>query len=115
MAVKIRLRQQGCSNGQTYRLVACDERSPRDGRYLEKLGWSNPQAKGNSVKAHVEGSRVAYWLEQGASMTETAKHLIAKESPEVFSQWNERQKMRRAKVAAKRKARNQKRRSNQGA
>lgn len=114
MAVKIRLRQQGCTNGQTYRLVACDERSPRGGRYLEKLGWSNPLAKGSSAKAHVEGARVAYWLEQGASMTETAKNLIARESPEVFSQWSDRQKNRRAKVIAKRKTRQQKRRANRG-
>lgn len=102
MAVKIRLRQQGRANRQTYRLVACDTHVKRDGKYLENLGWYDPFLKENNAK--VDEEKVLHWLNRGAEMTEDAKHLIARVAPGVVKQWNEKREAQKTKLAAKRRA-----------
>ena len=62
--VKIRMRRTGCKNHAAYRIVAADERSPRDGKFLEILGWYDTQIKDENFKLDVE--RVDYWLSKGA-------------------------------------------------
>lgn len=101
MAVKIRLRQQGRKNRQTYRLVATDVRNKRDGKYLEKLGWYDPLLAKDNVK--VDEARVLFWLEQGAELSLDAKQLIAKAAPSVIKQLNEKQQAKKVKMAAKRR------------
>ena len=67
--VKIRMRRTGCRNHAAYRIVAADERSPRDGKFLEILGWYDTQLKENNFKIDIE--RVDYWMSKGAKPTET--------------------------------------------
>ncbi len=101
MAVKIRLRQQGKKNRQTYRLVLIDGRSKRDGKYLENLGWYNPFEEQNSLSVNAE--RVAYWLEKGAEISDQAKSLVAKSAPDVMKNYNEKRFAVRVKRVAKRR------------
>lgn len=101
MAVKIRLRQQGRTNRQTYRLVACDTHVKRDGKYLENLGWYDPFMKESNAVVHAE--RAAFWLSQGAEMSPEAKLLIARVAPHVIKEWNEKREARKVKEAAKRR------------
>ncbi len=58
--LKIRLRQQGRKNRQTYRLVVTDIRNPRDGKYLEMIGWYNPFSNTNDSQLNIE--RINYWV-----------------------------------------------------
>ena len=72
--VKIRMRRTGCTNHATYRIVAADSRSPRDGKFLEILGWSDTQIKDDNFKINLE--RVDYWLKNGAKPSTTVASLI---------------------------------------
>ena len=72
--VKIRMRRTGCKNHAAYRIVAADERSPRDGKFLEILGWYDTQLKDDNFKLDVE--RVDYWLSKGAKPSTTVASLI---------------------------------------
>jgi small subunit ribosomal protein S16 len=76
MAVKIRLRRMGANNDISFRVVATDSRSPRDGRCLEVLGWYNPRAKGETFRLKLD--RIAYWKSQGAVVTDTVASLVRK-------------------------------------
>lgn len=72
--VKIRMRRTGCTNHAVYRIVAADERSPRDGKFLEILGWYDTQIKDENFKLDIE--RVDYWLSKGAKPSTTVASLI---------------------------------------
>lgn len=74
MAVVIRLRQEGQKSRPVFRLVAADQRFPRDGRFLEILGTYDPQKgiKGATVKL----DRVNAWIAQGAKPSDTAASII---------------------------------------
>ena len=72
--VKIRMRRTGCKSHATYRIVAADERSPRDGKFLEILGWYDTQIKDENFK--IDLARVDYWLSKGAKASETVASLI---------------------------------------
>ena len=72
--VKIRMRRTGCRNHAAYRIVAADSRSPRDGKFLEILGWYDTQIKDDKFKLDVE--RVDYWLSKGAQPSATVASLI---------------------------------------
>lgn len=102
MALKIRLRQQGKKNRQTFRLVLIDIRSKRDGKYLENLGWYNPYEAENNVQVNSE--RVAYWLDKGAEISDHAKDLVAKSAPDVMKKYVAARVAARAKRIAQRKA-----------
>lgn len=104
MALKIRLRQQGRKNLASYRLVVTDERSPRDGKYLEALGWYNPVESNEDKISLINEERVQYWLGLGAQMTERAASLIAKSSPSIIREQTEKKLERRAKRRTKLKA-----------
>jgi len=82
MAVVIRLRQQGARNQQTYRLVVTQKRNPRDGKYIEMLGWYNPFQE-NEKNAQVKEDRISFWISQGAEVTDKAKALIKRLAPSV--------------------------------
>ena len=74
--VKIRLRRTGCNNNATYRVVATDERSPRDGKFLEILGWYLPKQAGENFKLDID--RVQYWQSKGAQLSETVASIVRK-------------------------------------
>ncbi len=102
MALKIRLRQQGRANRQTFRLVVTDIRNPRDGKYLEMLGWYNPNNATNDSAVHIE--RINYWVGLGAQITPNAQALIARIAPDVMKEIRSKEHMGRIKKAAKRRA-----------
>lgn len=100
--LKIRLRQQGRKNRQTYRLVVTDIRNPRDGKYLEMIGWYNPfNEKQESI---VQVDRVNYWVAQGAQITPNAQALIERIAPDVIKELRAKVQVKRVKQAAKRRA-----------
>jgi small subunit ribosomal protein S16 len=74
MAVKIRLRRTGGKNDESFRVVAIDGRNPRDGRYIEMLGWYDPKRKG--VNFSLKSDRIAYWTGTGAQVSETVVSLL---------------------------------------
>ena len=76
MAVKIRLTRMGAKKRPSYRIVATDSRSPRDGKYLEQIGFYNPLTNPAEVKINEEVA--LKWLNNGASLTDTAKDLFSK-------------------------------------
>ncbi|WP_419661257.1 RpsP: 30S ribosomal protein S16 [Desulfosarcina variabilis str. Montpellier] len=77
MAVKIRLARHGAKKRPFYRIVAADSESPRDGRFLEKLGTYNPLQ--NPVQVSLDTERVKYWIGQGAKPTDTVKSILKRE------------------------------------
>jgi small subunit ribosomal protein S16 len=76
MAVKIRLARHGAKKRPFYRVVATDERSRRDGRFLEILGTYNPLQE--PFETQFKMDRIQYWLDQGAIPTDTVKNLLKK-------------------------------------
>ncbi len=74
--VKIRLRRQGAKKNPSYRVIVADERSPRDGRFIEELGYYNPLA--NPVEIKVDVARANEWIAKGAQPTQTVKSLLQK-------------------------------------
>ena len=76
MAVKIRLRRMGAKKSPFYRIVVADSRSPRDGRFIEEIGYYNPMEEPSVVK--VDPEKAKKWLANGAQPTETVKSLFKK-------------------------------------
>ena len=74
--VRIRLRRTGSKKNASYRIVVADERSPRDGRFIEELGYYNPLSDPVELKVDVE--RANDWIKKGAQPTETVKSLLKK-------------------------------------
>ncbi len=74
MSVKIRLARAGAKKRPYYRIIASDARSPRDGRFLEKLGTYDPSSEPSKVT--LNHARVQYWLGVGALPTETVARLL---------------------------------------
>jgi small subunit ribosomal protein S16 len=82
MALVIRLRKMGKNNYQTFRLVVLDKKRPRDGKYVEMLGWYNPRVEKNNIS--IKNDRVLYWLGIGAQLSDSARSLLKKAAPEVI-------------------------------
>jgi small subunit ribosomal protein S16 len=76
LAVKLRLRRLGRKKKPFYRIIAADSRSPRDGRFIEEIGYYNPIADPTVIE--VQEDRALYWLSQGAIPTTTVKSLLRK-------------------------------------
>lgn len=74
MAVKLRLRRMGKKKQPVYKLVAADSRSPRDGKFLEAVGFYNPLTKPHTLE--LKEDRILYWLNVGAQPTDTVKSLL---------------------------------------
>ncbi len=77
MAVKIRLARMGSKKNPFYRIVAADARSPRDGRFLERLGTYDPAAE----KVTLDAVRLDYWRGVGAQPTATVQRLLRRSAP----------------------------------
>ena len=74
MAVKIRLRRMGAKKSPFYRIVVADSRFPRDGRFIEEIGYYNPLEEPAVVKVDVE--KAQKWIANGAQPTDTVKDLL---------------------------------------
>lgn len=101
MALKIRLRQQGRTNRQTYRLVVANSRSPRDGKYVEMVGWYNPFQDQNNVSVNAE--RVDYWISQGAQISEQVEAILSREAPAVLKALKQKRHQKRSKSIVQRR------------
>jgi small subunit ribosomal protein S16 len=74
VAVKLRLMRMGKKKQPTYRVVAADGRSPRDGRFIEIIGTYEPRAEPSVVK--IDNDKAVGWLQKGAQPTETVEKLL---------------------------------------
>jgi small subunit ribosomal protein S16 len=72
--VKIRLRRMGKKKQPSYRVVVADSRAPRDGRFIEIIGFYNPRTEPPTVQ--IKGDRALYWLSQGAQPTDAVARLL---------------------------------------
>ena len=77
MSVKIRLKRMGAIKRPFYRIVVADSRAPRDGRFIETLGYYNPCVEPSELK--IDSDRVKYWLGVGAQPSDTANGLLKRE------------------------------------
>ena len=76
MAVKIRLRRMGAKKAPFYRVIVADERSPRDGKFIDEIGYYNPLRDPAEIK--IDSDKATKWLNDGAQPTETVKSLLKK-------------------------------------
>ncbi len=74
--VKIRLRRMGAKKAPFYRVVVADERYPRDGRFIEEIGYYNPMTTPAEIK--IDSEKAAAWIAKGAQPTDTVKALLKK-------------------------------------
>ena len=74
--VKIRLSRGGSKKRPFYHLTVADSRSSRDGRFIERVGFFNPVARGQEERLRVEQERVEYWVAQGAQVSDRVKSLL---------------------------------------
>jgi small subunit ribosomal protein S16 len=78
LAVRIRLKRIGAKKQPRYRIVVADARSPRDGRFIEEIGYYNPLSDPAEVK--IDEARAKQWLAQGAQPTNTVRNLFVRAS-----------------------------------
>ena len=76
MAVKMRLTRMGAKKAPFYRVIVADSRSPRDGRFLEEIGYYNPLT--NPAEIKIDAEKAKKWIDNGAQPTETVKSLLKK-------------------------------------
>ena len=74
--VVIRLARTGSKKNPYYHVVVADKRMPRDGRFIENIGYFNPMARGQSSRLELKSERVTHWVNQGAQPSERVSHLI---------------------------------------
>ncbi len=77
MAVKIRLRRMGAKKSPFYRIVVADGRYPRDGRFIEEIGYYDPTKEPSVVKVDAEKAKA--WLQNGAQPTDTVRVILKKQ------------------------------------
>ncbi len=76
MAVKIRLKRLGAKKSPFYRVIVADERAPRDGRFIDEIGYYNPLTDPADIKINAE--KATKWINNGAQPTETVRTLLKK-------------------------------------
>jgi small subunit ribosomal protein S16 len=74
MAVKMRLKRMGSKKNPFYRIVVADARAPRDGRFIEEIGFYNPLSK----ELKMDNEKAANWIKNGVQPTETVRSLLRK-------------------------------------
>jgi small subunit ribosomal protein S16 len=105
MALAIRLRQQGRKNHTVYRVVVMDSRAPRDGKYIESVGWYNPLEALPERNLIILPERIQHWIALGAQMSENVTQLVRQSAPSIVREMTERTLANKTKARAKRKAR----------
>lgn len=88
MSVKIRLKRIGAKKKPFYRIVVADSRSPRDGRFIEEIGYYNPISEPKEIKIDTE--KAVKWLKEGAKPTDTVNGLLKNNG--VFEKFEESKK-----------------------
>jgi len=78
--VSIRLARGGSKKRPYYHVVVSDSRSPRDGRYIERVGFFNPKARGQEVALRLDQDRIDYWISKGARTTERVSSLVKQQA-----------------------------------
>ncbi len=102
MALVIRMRQQGANSRQQFRVVVTDVRAPRDGKYLEKLGWYNPfAAEGKNFQLDIP--RIQFWIDQGAQISDRVKSMVKNFAPDVIQALTAKEVVKREKARVKRR------------
>ncbi|PHO07788.1 30S ribosomal protein S16 [Thermoanaerobacterium thermosaccharolyticum] len=84
MAVKIRLKRMGAKKSPFYRFVVADSRSPRDGRFIDEIGYYNPVSNPKEIK--IDSEKAIKWLKVGAQPSDTVRALFKKEG--IFEKIN---------------------------
>lgn len=74
MAIKIRLKRMGSKKKPFYRIVVADSRAPRDGKFIEEIGYYNPLTESKEIK--VDAEKVNAWIKNGAKPTDTVNRLF---------------------------------------
>lgn len=97
MSVRIRLRRMGAKKQPFYRLVVADSRSPRDGRFLDEIGYYNPTTEPATLK--IEEEKALDWMFKGAQPSETVRALLSGNG--LLKKFDER---KRARAAARKQA-----------
>ena len=75
--VKLRLKRMGAKKQPSYRIVAADSRAPRDGRFIEILGFYNPRS--NPAEIKLDEENILKWLNNGAQPSDTVRSILSKE------------------------------------
>lgn len=104
MAVKIRMKRLGAKKRPFYRIVVADERSPRDGKFIEEIGYYNPISEPKVFK--IDSERVEYWMGVGAKPTTTVARLLKTDFEDLAKKVEEKKKAeaeKRAKEAEERR------------
>jgi len=101
MALVIRLKKMGRTNHKTFRLVVLDKRAPRDGKYLEMLGWYNPLEEEGEKHLFVKPDRIEFWMQKGALLSEKARFLVKKSAPQIIKDLNEKKRLKKVKIKTK--------------
>ncbi|MFK8080314.1 MAG: 30S ribosomal protein S16 [Granulosicoccus sp.] len=74
--VSIRLSRGGAKKQPFYHVVATDSRARRDGRYIERIGYYNPVARGDATEVKLNLERIDYWISVGAQMSDSVKKVV---------------------------------------
>ena len=103
--VTIRLSRAGAKKRPYYHITVTDSRKPRDGRFIERVGFFNPIAQGKDVRLSIDHERVDYWVGTGATLSERVESLIkeSKLTPEGLLKIQEKKEQLRIKELAKKK------------
>ena len=103
--VTIRLSRAGAKKRPYYHITVTDSRKPRDGRFIERVGFFNPIAQGKDVRLSIDHERVDYWVGTGATLSERVESLIkeSKLTPEGLVEIQEKKEQLRLKKLAKKK------------
>ena len=103
--VTIRLSRAGAKKRPYYHITVTDSRKPRDGRFIERVGFFNPIAQGKDTRLSIDHERVDYWVGTGATLSERVESLIkeSKLSPEEILKVEEKKEQLRLKKLAKKK------------
>ena len=72
----VRLTRSGAKKSPFYHVIATDKRSPRDGRFIEQVGYFNPVARGKETILHLDVERIKYFIKQGAQLSHRVKSLL---------------------------------------
>ena len=104
--VTIRLSRAGAKKRPYFHITVTDSRKPRDGRFIERVGFFNPIAKGKDIRLSVDHERVDYWIGTGATLSERVESLIkeSKLSADDLLKIEQKKEQLRLKKLAKKKA-----------
>ena len=103
--VTIRLSRSGAKKKPFFHITVTDSRKPRDGRFIERIGYFNPIAKGKEVRLKVDHERIDYWLGVGASLSDKVALLVkqSKFTPEEQENYFKLKEEKRLKILSKKK------------